>query len=66
VDTDMMRLKEWKRADLLSRDVMLAPALWLLSDDADNVTGMRIVGKEWDPSLDPQVALKAASAKAGW
>ena len=45
---------------LLSPDVMIAPLLWLCSQEADAITGARFVGKLWNKALDPAEAARAA------
>ena len=47
---------------------MAAPIRWLMSRDADGVTGRRFIGKDWDPSLDPARAMaeKAARPRRGF
>jgi NAD(P)-dependent dehydrogenase (short-subunit alcohol dehydrogenase family) len=45
---------------LLSPDVMIAPLLWLCSEQADAVTGARYVGKLWDGSLPAAQAARGA------
>jgi NAD(P)-dependent dehydrogenase (short-subunit alcohol dehydrogenase family) len=45
---------------LLPANVMNAALLWLLSDASSGVTGRRLVGKLWDPSLDSDAAAARA------
>jgi NAD(P)-dependent dehydrogenase (short-subunit alcohol dehydrogenase family) len=43
------------RARLLDPDVIVQPLIWLASDDADNVTGKRIIATGWslaDPKME--------------
>ena len=47
------------RAMFLNPDVIVPPLLWLVSPDADHVTGRRIVATQWR-SNEPE------GAKAGW
>ena len=39
------------RLAMLDPAIMVAPALWLCSPDADGISGRRIVANRWDPSL---------------
>lgn len=65
-DTDMMPREDWPdRSKLISPSRMIAPAVWLASDESHGITGMRVVAKDWNPGLPPLEAFKAASAKAG-
>jgi NAD(P)-dependent dehydrogenase (short-subunit alcohol dehydrogenase family) len=41
------------RENLLPPEVMAAPAVYLLSEEAGGVTGQRIIGVEWQPDADP-------------
>ncbi|OGA33160.1 MAG: hypothetical protein A3G80_11455 [Betaproteobacteria bacterium RIFCSPLOWO2_12_FULL_62_13b] len=66
-DTDMILREDFPdRARLVPPESMIAPAVWLASEASDGVTGMRIIARDWDASLAPEDAFKAASAKAGW
>jgi 3-oxoacyl-[acyl-carrier protein] reductase len=53
-------------ASLLPPDVLVRPAVWLLSDASDGVTGRRVVAKEWRDGLDPAAAAALAVAPAAW
>ncbi len=48
------------RNRLISPEIMVAPLLWLVSDAADEVSGIRLDASHWDTSLNPS----AAAAKA--
>ena len=64
VDTTMMPVEDWPdRSKLLPASVMVAPAIWLASDDSDGVTGMRVVAKNWDATLPPAEAFRKASSR---
>lgn len=54
------------RSDLLSPQVMVAPAVWLASDASGHATSGRYCGADWDPNLDPAEAVKQAYQPAGW
>jgi NAD(P)-dependent dehydrogenase (short-subunit alcohol dehydrogenase family) len=53
------------RSTLVAPRMMVAPVVWLTSRASDGVTGVRIIGNDWDPELEPQANL-AKSARAGW
>lgn len=55
------------REALIQPEIMIAPLLWLLSEDADGVTGERFLANKW--KLDAPVASVAAieaRAPIGW
>jgi NAD(P)-dependent dehydrogenase (short-subunit alcohol dehydrogenase family) len=54
------------RSQLIDPRVMAAPIRWLMSRDADGVTGRRFIGKDWDPNIDPAEAAAKAGAPAAW
>jgi NAD(P)-dependent dehydrogenase (short-subunit alcohol dehydrogenase family) len=54
------------RASLLDPAIMVPPLLWLVSREADGVTGRRLVGTRWRPDLGGREAAEAASDQAGW
>lgn len=56
----------FNRDELIKPTVMKAPICWLMSDASNGVTGMRYVGKLWDPAKPWQEATKAAGAPIGW
>lgn len=45
---------------LIDPKVMVAPLLWLMSEEADTVTARRYVGKLWDHSMKPAAAAAGA------
>jgi 3-oxoacyl-[acyl-carrier protein] reductase len=66
-DTRMVgREVEPDRAKLVQPQVMAAPIRWLMSREADGVTGRRFIGQDWDPALDPAEAAAKAGAPAAW
>ncbi len=66
-DTDMVLQEDFPdRSRLVPPGKMAAPAVWLCSGESDGVTGVRILARDWDETLPPAEAFKAASAKAGW
>jgi 3-oxoacyl-[acyl-carrier protein] reductase len=54
------------RSELVQPEVMVAPIVWLMSPQSDGVSGRRFIAKDWDPRLDPVVAVQKAGAPAGW
>jgi NAD(P)-dependent dehydrogenase (short-subunit alcohol dehydrogenase family) len=56
----------WPRDKMLRPAIMGAPAVWLISDASDGVTGRRITAAEWDVSLAPGEAARRASRDIGW
>jgi NAD(P)-dependent dehydrogenase (short-subunit alcohol dehydrogenase family) len=55
-----------ERRRLLDPEIMVPPLLWLVSEEAGEVTGARFVAKLWDSSLPPAHAAEKARAMAGW
>ncbi len=55
-----------ERAALIQPEAMIAPALWLASAAADQVTGRRFIAALWDQSLPTDHAAAFAGAPAGW
>src|SRR5216684_1999199 len=53
------------RAGLLSPEIMVEPLLWLASEMADDVSGVRFVANLWDSSLPPALAAEKARTTAG-
>ncbi len=54
------------RAKLVSPDVMVAPLVWLCSNESDGVNGQRFIGARWDKNLPVAEAAKKAGAPAAW
>ncbi len=64
VDTSLMPAEDWPdRSKLLPVSVMVPAAVWLSSDESEGITGMRIVGKDWNTALPPAQAFKGASSR---
>ena len=51
---------EFDGATLLSPEVMTAPIRWLASDESGQWSGIRIVGRHWDPALPASRTSSAA------
>jgi NAD(P)-dependent dehydrogenase (short-subunit alcohol dehydrogenase family) len=58
--------QEPDRSKLVAPEVMVAPLLWLCSNDSDGVNGQRFIGARWDKTLPPAEAAKKAGAPAAW
>jgi NAD(P)-dependent dehydrogenase (short-subunit alcohol dehydrogenase family) len=56
----------WPREKMLRPAIMAAPAVWLMSEASNGVTGRRITASDWDVSLHPDEAAAAASRDIGW
>jgi NAD(P)-dependent dehydrogenase (short-subunit alcohol dehydrogenase family) len=53
-------------AKMLQPEIMGAPLLWLLSDEAAAVNGRRFIAADWDASLPPAQAAEKAGAPIAW
>jgi len=51
---------------MLRPQIMGAPACWLVSDEARDVTGQRISACDWDASLSGAEAERRAGRAIGW
>lgn len=51
---------------LLSTAIFEAPTLWLASPASDGVTGYRFIAKDWDTTLQPDVAAARCRTPAAW
>ena len=47
-------------------EIMGPPVVWLASDQASHIHGLRITCNKWNPSIDPLEAIKVASTPIGW
>ena len=54
------------RDQLLQPEAMVPPLLWLVSKDADHVTGRRYQAKLWSADLPIEQAEQAAGANVAW
>jgi hypothetical protein len=45
---------------------MKSPLLWLVSREADGMTGRRLVATKWQAGRDGQSAAEAATEQADW
>jgi NAD(P)-dependent dehydrogenase (short-subunit alcohol dehydrogenase family) len=58
--------QEPDRSKLVAPDVMVAPLVWLCSNESDGVNGQRFIGARWDKNLSAAEAAKKAGAPAAW
>ena len=56
----------WDRAKMLRPAIMGPPAVWLVSDEAGDYTGNRIIAANWDAALPGGAAAKKAGRAIGW
>jgi NAD(P)-dependent dehydrogenase (short-subunit alcohol dehydrogenase family) len=54
------------RSKMLQPEVMVKPLLWLVSDDAKDVSGKRFVAADWNAALPPAQAAEKAAAPIAW
>jgi NAD(P)-dependent dehydrogenase (short-subunit alcohol dehydrogenase family) len=66
-DTPMVPAESgYDRAALIPPQAMAPPMIWLASDAAAAVTGMRYVAANWDPALPDAEAAGRSGAPIGW
>ncbi len=56
----------YAREEMIQPDVMAAPLVWLVSNEAAGVTGRRFLAVHWDPALPPEQAAAKAGAPVAW
>jgi NAD(P)-dependent dehydrogenase (short-subunit alcohol dehydrogenase family) len=56
----------FERRRLIRPESMVAPLLWLVSENAGRVTGRRFLAVHWDPGLPPERAAEQAGAPIAW
>ncbi len=56
----------WPRDKMLRPEIMGPPACWLISDESDGVTGLRITAARWDLSLPGAEAARRSARAIGW
>jgi NAD(P)-dependent dehydrogenase (short-subunit alcohol dehydrogenase family) len=59
-------VSEKAKSALLDPSIMVPPLLWLVSPEADGMTGRRLVATKWQTSSDGKSAAEAATEQAGW
>jgi NAD(P)-dependent dehydrogenase (short-subunit alcohol dehydrogenase family) len=56
----------WDRVKMLRPEIMGPPACWLISDDAADYTGNRIIAANWNAKLSGREAAAKAGRAIGW
>ena len=56
----------WDRTKMLRPQIMGPPACWLISDEAADYTGQRIIAANWDAALPAPAAAAKAGRAIGW
>ena len=56
----------WDRSKMLQPAIMGPPACWMISDEAADYTGNRIIAANWDAKLPGAEAAKKAGRAIGW
>jgi hypothetical protein len=51
---------------MLRPAIMVPPLLWLVSDEAAEVSGRRFIAADWDTRLPPAQAAETAGAPVAW
>jgi NAD(P)-dependent dehydrogenase (short-subunit alcohol dehydrogenase family) len=54
------------KSGLLDPSIIVPPLLWLVSPEADAITGRRLVATGWKAGADGRSAAEAATDQAGW
>ena len=54
------------KAKLVKPSKMIAPIVWLASDDSNGVTGRRFIAQLWDETLPASAAAAVASGPVAW
>jgi NAD(P)-dependent dehydrogenase (short-subunit alcohol dehydrogenase family) len=54
------------RSKMLRPQIMVPPLLWLVSEEAAEVSGRRFIAADWDTKLPPAEAANAAGAPVAW
>ena len=59
-------VSELTRSELLDPSIVVPPLLWLVSREADGMTGRRLVATKWQTGREGRSAADAATDQAGW
>ena len=59
-------VSEKVRSALLDPSIIVPPLLWLVSPEANGMTGRRLVATKWQTNTDGKSAAEAATEPAGW
>jgi 3-oxoacyl-[acyl-carrier protein] reductase len=54
------------RSAMLQPGIMVAPLLWLASDESSETTGRRFIAARWDAALPSLQSAEQAGASAAW
>ena len=57
---------DYERETMINPDVMMAPVVWLSSDESNGTNGQRFIGYYWDEDVPLEERLKKAAAPAAW
>jgi len=57
---------DYVRDNMISPDVMMAPVVWLASDESNDINGQRFIGYNWNEDLPLAERLEKAAAPAAW
>jgi NAD(P)-dependent dehydrogenase (short-subunit alcohol dehydrogenase family) len=57
---------ETAKSTLLDPSIVVPPLLWLVSPEADGMTGRRLVATKWQAGGDAKSAAEGATEQAGW
>jgi|TARA_B110000263_G_scaffold248576_1_gene263822 NAD(P)-dependent dehydrogenase (short-subunit alcohol dehydrogenase family) len=57
---------DYARENMIKPDVMMAPVVWLASDESNDINGQRFIGYNWDAELPLAERLEKAAAPAAW
>lgn len=56
----------YNREELVKPEVMVAPAVFLASDDSAGINSMRFLGRLWDPDASDEDNIKNSGSPAAW
>jgi NAD(P)-dependent dehydrogenase (short-subunit alcohol dehydrogenase family) len=59
-------VSETAKSTLLDPSIVVPPLLWLVSPEADGMTGRRLVATKWQAGGDGKSAAEGATEQAGW
>jgi 3-oxoacyl-[acyl-carrier protein] reductase len=57
---------DYQRENMIKPDVMMAPVVWLASDESNDINGQRFIGYNWDEELPLAERLEKSAAPAAW
>jgi 3-oxoacyl-[acyl-carrier protein] reductase len=59
-------VSEQAKSAMLDPSIVVPPLLWLVSPEADGMTGHRLVATKWQIGIDGKAAAASAIEQAGW